>query len=65
MKTREEILAWLEDLERVIDKSVAAMNASSERIDELEAALEIFATYANVHDLTELEQIALCALRRK
>jgi hypothetical protein len=37
----------------------------ADRVEALEAVLEIFATYANVHDLAELEQIALSVLRRK
>jgi|KBSMisStaDraftv2_1062788.scaffolds.fasta_scaffold198822_6 hypothetical protein len=39
MKTREEIVAWLADLERVIDQSVLVMNSSEARIEKLEEAL--------------------------
>jgi hypothetical protein len=39
MNPREKILAFIDELERVIDKSIEAMDASTARIDELEAAL--------------------------
>jgi FtsZ-binding cell division protein ZapB len=37
MNPREKILAFIDELERVIDKSIEAMDASTARIDELEA----------------------------
>jgi hypothetical protein len=43
MKTREEIVAWLDELERVIDKCIEAMDASTTRIEQLEAALQTIA----------------------
>jgi hypothetical protein len=39
MKTKREILAWLEDLERLIDETVVTLDTSTERIEELENVL--------------------------
>ena len=65
--TREEIVVWLDELELVIDKSIEAMNASSDRIDELEAALrEIEGGCRSYSDPWQrMRDIARAALDRK
>jgi hypothetical protein len=40
VKTREEILDWLSELERVIDMGIEALDASTSRIEALEAEIK-------------------------
>ena len=67
LRTREEILAWLDDLERIVDKSIDAMDLSGYRIDRLEMALRRIRTInkKSAHYCEEIEGICRDVLARK